>query len=79
MENGSGIEETISFSFCKTYENVPFFEHMHSKFEKNGNMTPKTFVSIKSRRGIANFMKIPNLLKRAQKNATVFSKKTMLI
>jgi hypothetical protein len=25
------------FTFSKIFENVPFFEHMHSKFAKNAN------------------------------------------
>jgi len=54
MENGSGIDKPISFSFRKTYGNVPF-EHMHSKFAKSANMTPQNICFNEIKTGYRKF------------------------
>ncbi len=44
----------IEIFFCKMSENVPFFEHMQSKFAKNGNMSLQNFFSSKLVWGLKN-------------------------
>ncbi len=39
------IRKTLSFYFLENVWNVPFFEHMHSKFGNSANMTKKLYQS----------------------------------
>jgi hypothetical protein len=60
------------FTFCKMFENVQFFSHLHLKYAKSAIMTPKNFFLQNIIMGIKktqNFMLISNLLMPAFRNA----------
>ncbi len=40
----TAIGKNLVFTVCKMSENVLFFEHMHSKFAKNAQLTDQKFV-----------------------------------
>jgi hypothetical protein len=53
------------------FENDPFFEHLHSKFAENFNMTPIFFqLNCTGYQKTQNFMLIPNSLKWTQKKVS---------
>ncbi len=44
MIDMKAIGKKYFVTFCKMFENVPFFEHLHSKFAKSANMTQNIFL-----------------------------------
>jgi hypothetical protein len=60
------------FTFCKMFENVQFFSHLHFKNPKSAIMTQNFFFLEKYQYGYQktqNFMLISNLLMPAFRNA----------
>jgi hypothetical protein len=68
------IGKKITFTFCKMFENVQFFSHLHLKYAKSAHMTQKIFFLKNIIMGIKktlikNFMLISNSLMPTLKNA----------
>jgi hypothetical protein len=65
------IGKKLLFTFCKMFENVQFFSHLHLKYAKSAFMTQQNFFLEKYQYGYKktqNFMLISNSLMPAFKN-----------